>query len=220
MIRGATTSRNGGVVLIISLLLVFVPSPAWAGWADNNCFFNGNGTDMATYKKSQAKSYALVAEKEGYHWGGGCWNDSNTDNQPGDPVQTESTHGEGGDCSGFTFKSWALEKTAGNNGKQKWDRLHYIHGPYTAASFKDPASGWPIENITKTSAYEMEAFASSSHVGMIWNANTSQGQDRIIEAKCEACGTLKALRNYRSDSAYEAARRTGWTPECYPNCQP
>ena len=84
------------------------------------------------------RSNADVAWKEGYHWGGGCWNNSDTDIQPNDPVQTESTHGEGGDCSGFTFKTWALENGYGVNGKQTWNDSRYIHGPYSASSFKTP----------------------------------------------------------------------------------
>lgn len=206
-----------GALLGLVVGTVLLPSSAAAGWADNNCGFSGNGTDVSVYKKSQAIAYADVAWKEGYHWGGGCWNNSDTDNQPNDPVQTESTHGEGGDCSGFTFKTWALEDGYGVNGKQTWNDSRYIHGPYTASSFKNPP-GTPIADVAKANAYQMEAFASDSHIGMIYTANTSQGQDRIIEAKCEACGTTKSLQSYRGQSAYEGAQRTGWTPECYPQC--
>lgn len=178
------------------IALLVVPSPGKAntsGWAHGPCSFSGSGTDVSVYKKSQAKSYALVANREGYQWGGGCWNDSDHDNQYGDPVQNSDTHGEGGDCSGFTFKTWALENGYGTNGKQRWSQWRYIHGPYAAVDFKNPP-GSPIANIAKSNAYTMEAFASSSHIGMIYNPNTSQGGDIIIEAKCETCGTLRGPR--------------------------
>jgi hypothetical protein len=215
-------NRLINVALALGGCLIVVTIPAignanGVGWAHGPCSFSGNGTDISTYKKSQAKAYALVANKEGYHWGGGCWNNNNSDNQAGDPVRTESTHGEGGDCSGFTFKTWALENSYGKNGKRSWNQLRYIHGDYTAASFKNPP-GSPIYSIAKSDAYTMEAFASDSHVGMIYTPKTTQGTDSIIEAKSEDSGTLIELRTYRGDSAYKAAHRTGWTPECYPQC--
>lgn len=203
------------------MVLMMIPATGNAntnGWAHGPCAFSGNGTDISNYKKSQAKAYALVANKEGYHWGGGCWNDSDTDNQPGNPTEEESWHGEGGDCSGFTFKTWALENGYGVNRKQEWSKWRYLHGPYAAASFKNPP-GSPINDIAKSNAYEMEAWASSDHVAMIWTPGTqAQGTDTVIHAQCEACGTLKATATYRGQSAFEGAQRTGWTPECYPQC--
>ena len=47
---------------------------------------------------------ALRARYEGYQWAGGCWNDNDVDDSPGDPTEDPNTGGEGGDCSGFTFK--------------------------------------------------------------------------------------------------------------------
>ena len=43
---------------------------------------------------------------EGYQWAGGCWNDNDRDDSPNDPHEDPATGGEGGDCSGFTFKVW------------------------------------------------------------------------------------------------------------------
>ncbi len=220
--KRSRVSALDAILLIVALLVVMNPSPAWAGWADNNCGFQGNGTDLSNWKKSQAMAYADVALGEGYHYGGGCWNNNGVDAQPNDPTLTESTHGEGGDCSGLTFKSWALENTYGQNGKQYWNDSRYLHGPYSSLAFKNPP-GSPINDIAKANAYEMEALAyndggPTGHVAMIWTPNTSQGQDRVIQAKCEACGTIRNLESYRSESRYEAAQRTGWTPECFPQC--
>src|SRR5438132_9222806 len=60
----------------------------------------------ATYTRDAAASYALAGSREGYQWGGGCWNNDNIDNSPNDPPADPNTGGEGPDCSGFTFKVW------------------------------------------------------------------------------------------------------------------
>ena len=52
--------------------------------------------------RTQARIYAEIGAHEGYQWGGGCWNDNDRDDAPGDPTEDVSTRGEGGDCSGFT----------------------------------------------------------------------------------------------------------------------
>ena len=103
---------------------------------------------------------------------------------PEDP----NTLGEGGDCSGFTFKSWWERAETGD----PWFRYHAwmqnVHGPYTAADFKAGA-GASNTTVAKANTTYMDAFAASNHIGMIYWANTAFNQDRIIEAKCEACGT-------------------------------
>ena len=35
--------------------------------------------------RGQARIYAEIGANEGYQWGGGCWNDNNRDDAPGDP---------------------------------------------------------------------------------------------------------------------------------------
>ena len=56
--------------------------------------------------RAQARIYAEIGANEGYQWAGGCWNDNNRDDASGDPTGDPNTRGEGGDCSGFTYKSW------------------------------------------------------------------------------------------------------------------
>ena len=51
------------------------------------------------------------ARHEGYQWAGGCWNDNDRDDSPGDPREDPYTGGEGGDCSGFTFQVWREAST-------------------------------------------------------------------------------------------------------------
>ena len=76
-----------------------------------------------------ARTYAGYAAREGYEWGGGCWNDNNVDDTPGQP----DSEGEGPDCSGLVFKSWELKPTRGANGGMWWNKRENIHGPYPAA---------------------------------------------------------------------------------------
>jgi len=63
---------------------------------------------------------ALRARHEGYQWAGGCWNDNDRDDSPNDPTSDPSTDGEGGDCSGFTFKVWRESLNEGDAGFQQW----------------------------------------------------------------------------------------------------
>src|ERR1043166_7574571 len=71
----------------------------------NTCNTNAP-TAIPAISRAAAMSWALRARFEGYQWGGGCWNDNDVDDSPGDPTQDPNTGGEGGDCSGFTFKVW------------------------------------------------------------------------------------------------------------------
>jgi hypothetical protein len=56
----------------------------------------------------------------------------------------------------------------------------------------------------------MDAFASGTHIGMVFQRSL-YGGDEIVEAKCEACGTNIFYRTYRSDSSYGGVGRWGWT---------
>jgi hypothetical protein len=46
---------------------------------------------------------------------------------------------------------------------------------------------------------------------MIYQPKTAYNTDRIVEAKCEACGTGIWSRTYRGDPAYGGVRRYGWS---------
>lgn len=159
--------------------------------------------------RSQARIYAEIGAYEGYQWGGGCWNDNNRDDAPGDPTENVSTRGEGGDCSGFTYKSWYERPTWTDIDFTYHYRMQNVHGPYTAEAFKR-GDGYANVTLSKSAAIEMDALASTSHVGMIYQANTAYNTDRIVEAKCEACGTGIWSRTYRGDPAYGGVRRYGW----------
>jgi hypothetical protein len=142
------------------------------------------------------------------HPPGGCWNDNNVDDSPNDPIQDPNTGGEGGDCSGFTFKVWRESTNVNDSGAWQWNKLRNVHGPYVAGNFK---SGYGAPHVTywKGGLIRMDALASDSHVGMIYSAN-ADGTDQMIEAKGEAYGTNIWTRTYRGDSSYGGARRLGW----------
>ncbi len=158
--------------------------------------------------RSQARSYAEQAAWEGYQWGGGCWNNNDVDDARGDPTQDPNTRGEGGDCSGFTFKVWRESLNVYDRGAWQWNMLRFVHGPYTAYDFK-VGTGEPNVTYPKSGLIRMDALASSNHVGMIY-ARNADGTDSIIEAKGEAYGTNIWTRTYRGNSDYGGARRLGW----------
>jgi hypothetical protein len=163
----------------------------------------------ANLTRDGAQAYAYVATYEGYQWGGGCWNNDDVDSTYGDPVGVTWPQGEGGDCSGLTFKTWRESLDTANAGRYYWAPLRNVHGPYTAQSFKY-GYGAPNGTISKASAGAMDGFASDTHVAMIFFP-AATGGDVMVEAKCEYCGTDLWYRTYRGDSSYGGIRRLGWT---------
>jgi hypothetical protein len=185
-------------------------SGAWAyhtRFVANNC--NTNAPQFTSYfTRDGSSTVALYGRWEGYQWAGGCWNDNDNDDSPGDPTSDPNTGGEGGDCSGFTFKVWRESLTESDSGAWQWNKLRNVHGPYTAARFKN-GDGAPNVTYGKGGLIRMDALASSSHIGLIYAAN-ADGTDQIIEAKGEAYGTNIWTRTYRGDSNYSGVRRLGW----------
>jgi hypothetical protein len=174
----------------------------------DNC--NTNAPQFTSYfTRDGSTTVALYARHEGYQWGGGCWNDNDVDDSPGDPTGDPSTGGEGGDCSGFTFKVWRESLTESDAAAWQWNKLRNVHGPYTAARFKS-GDGAPNVTYGKGGLIRMDALASSSHIGLVYVPN-ADGTDQIIEAKGEAYGTNVWTRTYRGDSSYGGVRRLGWS---------
>ena len=173
-----------------------------------NCNYNPP-TPTSYMTRDGSITVALYARNEGYQWGGGCWNDNDVDESPGDPPAVGGTGGEGGDCSGFTFKVWREAEDTSSTAFHQWWRLRNIHGPYRADHFKN-AVGAPNYPLSKSAAIRMDAFASDSHIGMIYVANPD-GTDQIVEAKGEAYGTNVWTRTYRGNSSFRGVRRLGWS---------
>jgi hypothetical protein len=175
--------------------------------ADNCNYAAPTPTSFIT--RDGSATVALRARHEGYQWAGGCWNDNDNDDSPNDPREDPYTGGEGGDCSGFTFKVWREALDTGDAGFHQWGMLRSVHGPYTAAAFK-VGSGAPNVTVAKSNLIRMDALASNDHIGMIYATNPD-GSDQIIEAKGEAYGTSIWTRTYRGSSSYSGVRRTGWS---------
>jgi len=173
-----------------------------------NCNTN-NPQPTSSFTRDGSTSVALRAQYEGYQWAGGCWNDNNVDDSPGDPTEDPNTGGEGPDCSGFTFKVWRESTTESDAGGYQWNMLRTIHGPYTAARFRN-GDGAPNTTYPKSGLIRMDALASANHIGLIYAPNAN-GTDQIIEAKGEAYGTNIWTRTYRGDSNYSGVRRVGWS---------
>jgi len=140
---------------------------------------------------------ALRARYEGYQWAGGCWNDNDRDDSPNDPREDPSTGGEGGDCSGFTFKVWRESLSQSDDSFHQWGMLRNVHGPYTAAAFK-AGTGAPNVMVSKSALIKMDALASDGHIGLIYATNPD-GTDQIIDTK-----RLKSEKSKRRE--YERTR--------------
>jgi hypothetical protein len=174
----------------------------------DNC--NYNAPQPTSYiTRDGSATVALRARYEGYQWAGGCWNDNDRDDSPGDPTSTPGTGGEGPDCSGFTFKVWREALDRSSTAFHQWGRLRFVHGYYVAEDFKN-ADGAPNYPLSKSAAIKMDAYAKTSHVGMIYATNPD-GTDLIIEALGESYGTNIWTRAYRGNSLFSGVRRLGWS---------
>ena len=169
---------------------------------------NTNAPQFTSYfTRDGSITVALYAQREGYQWGGGCWNDNDVDDSPGDPTG-DPTPAAKARLLGVTFKVWRESLNESDAGAYQWNKLRNVHGPYTAARFKN-GDGAPNVTYGKAGLIRMDALASSTHIGLIYAAN-ADGTDQIIEAKGEAYGTGIWTRTYRGDSSYGGVRRLGW----------
>ncbi len=206
---GLSPARLAAACFLVAFLVT-----AASAWGYHTRFVaascNWNDPQPTSYfTRDGSITVALRARYEGYQWGGGCWNDNNVDDSPGDPPGDPNTGGEGGDCSGFTFKVWRESLNEADAGAYQWNMLRAVHGPYTADSFKAGA-GAPNVTYPKSGLIKMDALASSTHIGMIY-ARNPDGTDQIVEAKGEAYGTNIWVRTYRGSSSYSGVRRLGWS---------
>jgi hypothetical protein len=212
--HGRRTLPEGAIAFAATFAVAASLAAATGAWAyhtrfvANNC--NHNAPQPTSYFTRTGSIYvALHARYEGYQWGGGCWNDNDIDDSPGDPTEDPNTGGEGGDCSGFTFKVWRESTNEGDSGAYQWNKLRVIHGPYTAVRFKH-GDGAPNVSYPKSGLIRMDALAGYHHIGMIYAVN-ADGSDEVIEAKGEAYGTNIWTRTYRGSSAFGGVRRLGWS---------
>jgi hypothetical protein len=216
--RAGAGLSAGFLIGLTGVHLVFLlSSMALASWTSNNC--NGGSDSIPAWKRSQAQNYSQKADHEGYEWGGGCYDINDRDDTRGEP----DSGGEGADCSGLVFRTWALQ---GNDGAGEYRQYQYdkaIHGPYSTADYDNPGKHDPFRRQRKSysSTSYMDAFVYRSsgggHIGMIYQQGQN-GSDFIVEAKSDAIGSRIAWEDYRSQSAYDSVNRKRWTPECYPGC--
>ena len=101
-------ARSFIAAFVVSTLLGEPQGPAAAyhtHFVADNCNYAAP-TPTSYITRDGSATVALRARYEGYQWAGGCWNDNDRDDSPNDPKEDPATGGEGGDCSGFTFKVW------------------------------------------------------------------------------------------------------------------
>ena len=203
-------SRRLALAFVIAFALTFAGGAAsyHTRFVADNCNY-ASPTPTSSITRDGSAAVALRARHEGYQWAGGCWNDNDRDDSPGDPREDPYTGGEGGDCSGLTFKVWREPLDTTDAGFHQWGLLRFVHGPYTAAAFKSGA-GAPNVTVPKSSLVKMDALASDGHIGLIYAVNPD-GTDQIIEAKGESYGTDIWTRTYRGSSSYSGVRRVGWS---------
>jgi hypothetical protein len=206
--RCPTRAFLGALAATLSLVAVGTATAYHTRFVADNCNW-GAPTPTPYITRDGSATVALRARYEGYQWGGGCWNDNDRDDSPGDPHEDPNTGGEGPDCSGFTFKVWRESENTGDAGFYQWGLFRFVHGPYTARDFKN-AVGAPNVPVSKSALIKMDALASENHIGMIY-AKNADGTDQIIEAKGEAYGTNIWTRTYRGSSSYGGVRRAGWS---------
>src|SRR5436190_23158442 len=133
---GAPRAFAIAFALACALAAATAASAYHTAFVRNSCNTNA-ATAIPAISRAAAMSWALRARYEGYQWAGGCWNDNDVDDSPGDPTQDPNTGGEGGDCSGFTFKVWRESLTESDAQAWQWNKLRNVHGPYTAARLKN-----------------------------------------------------------------------------------
>lgn len=206
--RRATNSCVVAFVAAFGLGAAGVAGAYHTRFVADNCNYAAP-TPTSYITRDGSAAVALRARYEGYQWAGGCWNDNDRDDSPGDPTQDPSTGGEGPDCSGFTFKVWRESENSADSSFQQWGMLRHVHGPYTAADFKAGA-GAPNVTASKVGLIAMDALASAGHIGLVY-AKNADGTDQVIEAKGEAYGTNIWTRTYRGNSSYSGVRRVGWS---------
>jgi len=208
-------------LMIVGALLLAsagaIPAPAGATWVQDRC--SNSWQNLTYWKRVDSRAYAQVAVEEGYEWNGGCWNDNDRDDTPGDE-DTFSDGAEGPDCSGLTFKSWKLRPNEGTEGGRFYDKLMNFHGPYYSWEFHDPRSSDPFNTINKANVLFMDAYAKDGHIAMIYTVDTSRNTDIVIEAVGGPVQPPVGVfeRDYAAQSVYRAVRRHDWTADCWPRC--
>jgi hypothetical protein len=199
---------NGlAVALMVGAATLLFPSSSSAMWGDTNCTDPTTMFPTGASTRAAARSYYSYFDNEGYSYGGGCSNDNNMDDQPGQIPKTSAPRGEGPDCSGLVHWTWELGPASNTTGFYSKYAYAWNHGPFSAASFRSSTTAWTV--ISKTSIGYLDAAASMDHVAMYLGDN-GDGTQNYFEAYNELNGTWVHHETYKSNSAFSAAHRNGW----------
>jgi hypothetical protein len=171
---------------------------------------------ITCWRRTDARSYTYTARYEDYDWAGGWWNNND--------VRDTASH-EGPDCSGLTFKTWAMSSSWGSTARYYWNTGTDVHGPYADVDFRDGCggacydvcgSGWgDCGSASYGATLYMDAFAGGGHIAAIYSEDAG-GYDWFINAAGEDYGIQYQYRNYRLDDAKDGVRRYSWSPDPCP----
>jgi len=93
LLRPLLRPRVVFLAAFLAALSLAAAKAALATFVSANCNYNAPTPSSNMYRDGSV-TVALVARYEGYHWGGGCWNDNDVDEGPNEPLQTSSNGGE------------------------------------------------------------------------------------------------------------------------------
>ena len=147
---------------------------------------------------------------EGYQWGGGCWNGEQrrrfagrSDRGPEHARRGRRTARASRSSRGGSAPRPATPGSATTRG------CRTSTAP-TPRRTSRPAPALRTRPSPRRTRRTWTRSRPAYHIGMIYWANTAFNQDRIIEAKCEACGTGTWPRTYRGNPDYSGVRRLYW----------
>ena len=220
MHRSARIQRLAARVAVVAAVaaLGWVPRAALAdAWSETNCGGGANG--LTVWSRADAINYAQPPLREGYSLGGGCYKLNDKDDTP---LLAADGGGEGTDCSGYTFRVWAL-RADGTTGYKRWDYDKDVHGPWFTWDYYAPQTGDPFKTISKglASTQPMDAIVwyrgDDRHIALIWQ-ELGGGSDLFIHSHNNTVGVEISEEIYRSYSDVRAVSRKNWATECHTKC--
>jgi cell wall-associated NlpC family hydrolase len=196
-------------VSVAAMAAALLPlTAASADFRSSYCTDPGTLFAQSADTRANTRSTYAYLDREGYHWGGGCANLNDADDSPGETPEALTPYGEGPDCSGLVYRVWELADSSSNAGFYYKYQRAWVHGPFPASAFRSSTATWTV--VSKTSLAYMDSVASTGHVGLYLGGN-ADGTGNYFEAKQESVGTGVHAQTYRTNTAYVAARRNGWS---------
>lgn len=184
------------------------------------------GCLKSCWSRSCAKTYGYSAVAEPYRVTHAEWTDDNR----------KTWDGEGVDCSGLVFKSWAMKNTSDISDFYWWTTQEVLTwGKYTAGGFYNECN-WHFNACRKVCeagagtcppslTVYMDAFAvlaghggySENHIGLIYR-EIDNNYDDILEAVQQSGDQDVRIKkwDWRTREGFRGIKRTVWSSSCSP----